>query len=74
MQLWAKRKKLKGVYEHYRRLSFDIEILLNRYQMHTPLLTFLAGLIYDFAAQIKPAPRYHQGYAAMYSRRGVAQI
>jgi len=68
LKLWAKRKRLSGVYNHYHRLHTDVVVLITNYQMRSPRLTLAADFLYDFYQQVMPNNRYQPGYAAMYKK------
>lgn len=64
---WAKRKKLRGPYNCYKRRLAEEEIRLHRYALRSPRLVRSARLVHHFSNLISTVPKYPpKGSAAGY--------
>jgi hypothetical protein len=66
---WAKRKRLKIPFNHYKNLLRDVEDRLFWKRVRSRHLSFCAGICFEIIQTLYPSPQPKKGWAVQYRLR-----
>jgi hypothetical protein len=66
---WAKRRRLKPPFKHYKTLLYEVEMKLFYKRVRFRALSFWAEIVFEVIKTFSPSPVYKKGWAGRYSLR-----